>query len=75
MKTTPIRTHETRSVQFQGNVYDVECYVYPGEPETRDYPGSGDELEIISVSSNDEELMDSLTIGELRQIEELALGL
>lgn len=75
MKATPKRTHETRSVHFQCNVYDVECYVYLGEPETRDYPGSGDEIEIISISSNDEEVMDSLTIGELRQIEELALGL
>jgi hypothetical protein len=75
MKATPKKYHDTRSVHFQGNVYDVECYVYPGEAETRDYPGSGDEIEIISVSSNDEELMDSLTIGELRQIEELALGL
>lgn len=73
MKATPKRIREVREVQFQGNIYEVECDVYPGEPETRDYPGSGDEIVMLSISQDGEEVMDSLTIGELRQIEELAL--
>lgn len=73
MKATPKRIRETRSVQLQGNVYEVECDVYPGEKETRDYPGSGDEIVILSITLDDEEVMDSLTISEIVQIEELAL--
>jgi hypothetical protein len=75
MKSTPKRYRDTRSVQFQGNVYDVECYIYPGEIETRDYPGSGDDIELISIFCNDEDIMDSLTIGEITTLENLALGL
>jgi hypothetical protein len=73
MKATPKRYRDTRSVQLQGNVYEVECDVYPGEPETRDYPGSGDEIVILSITLDDEEVMDSLTISEIVQIENLAL--
>jgi hypothetical protein len=67
------RIREIREVHFQGNLYEVECYVYPGEPETRDYPGSGDEIQMLSISHDGEEVMDSLTIGELSKIEILAL--
>jgi hypothetical protein len=63
------RIREVREVHFQGNLYEVECYVYPGEHETRDYPGSGDEIVMLSISQDGEEVMDSLTIGELTQIE------
>jgi hypothetical protein len=73
MKATPKRIRETREVQFQGNIYEVECDVYPGEPETRDYPGSGDDIVILSITLDDEEVMDSLTISEIVQIQELAL--
>jgi hypothetical protein len=73
MKATPKRIREFREVQFQGNIYEVECDVYPGEPETRDYPGSGDDIVILSITLDDEEVMDSLTISEIVQIQELAL--
>ncbi len=73
MKATPKRLHDTRSVHFKGNVYDVECYIYPGEPETRDYPGSGDDIEVLSVTMNNEDVMDELTIGEITTLENLAL--
>lgn len=69
MKATPKRIRETREVQLKGNIYEVECDVYPGEPETRDYPGSGDDIVILSITLDDEEVMDSLTISEIVQIQ------
>ena len=69
MKATPKRIRETREVQLKGNIYEVECDVYPGEPETRDYPGSGDDIVILSITLDDEEVMDSLTISEILQIQ------
>ena len=69
MKATPKRIREVREVQYQGNLYEVECDVYPGEPETRDYPGSGDDIVILSITLDDEEVMDSLTISEIVQIQ------
>ena len=75
MKTTPKTISETRSVMFECVTYDVECNITEGEPETRDYPGSGDEIEITAVYLDGQDVTDSMTIGELRKIEDIILGL
>ena len=75
MKSTPKSISETRTVTFECVDYDVECVITFGEPETRDYPGSGDEIEITAVNLDGEDVIDTMTIGELRQIEDIILGL
>ena len=75
MKSTPKSISETRTVTFECVDYDVECNIIFGEPETRDYPGSGDEIEITAVNLDGEDVTDTMTIGELRQIEDIILGL
>jgi hypothetical protein len=75
MKSTPKSISETRTVTFECVDYDVECNITFGEPETRDYPGSGDEIEITAVNLDGEDVTDTMTIGELRQIEDIILGL
>ena len=74
MKSTPKSISETRSVMFECVYYEVECNITFGEPETRDYPGSWDEIEITAVNLDGEDVTDTMTIKELREIEDIILG-
>jgi hypothetical protein len=69
-----MRTYrDTINVNFKGEVYEVYCEITNGEPETREYPGSGPEIEILSITCDKEELIDELKISEIMDIESLIL--
>jgi hypothetical protein len=65
--------HDTIPIHFKGELYEVYCEITDGEPETRDYPGSGNEIVILSITCDKEEVIDQLTIAEIMEIETLIL--
>ena len=52
---------------------EVDYNFYKGEQQSYDYPGSPDEVELLSIELNDIDIMELLNVDQLYDIETIIL--
>ncbi len=61
-------------IGYYGVDLEVTYRHYIGEPETYDYPGSPDEVELLSVEVNDIDITEILVEEQIEEIENIILN-
>tara|TARA_R100000734_G_C3307392_1_gene97975 strand:+ start:572 stop:769 length:198 start_codon:yes stop_codon:yes gene_type:complete len=61
------------TIKYYNVPIEVTYKHYIGEPETHDYPGSPDEVELLSAEVNDIDITEILVEEQIEDIEDLIL--
>lgn len=61
------------TIKYYGVPIEVTYTHYVGEEQTHDYPGSPDEVELLSAEVNDIDITEILVEEQIEDIEDLIL--